>query len=148
MVQMLDMTAMIKTRSIIKILKRFSISVVQDSGMQKCRRKRTDKSYKNKGVHKPTRVRVLERIRCPGKEKSFSTPPVSFQCISRFVGGAKSNVATISVVSESWDFISSPDMLFTSSTTSFLFRLAFTVLSAPTIGNKYIRMHKTYSGYQ
>jgi hypothetical protein len=59
----------------------------------------------------------------PGKAKSFSTPPVSFQCISLLVGGAKSNVVTISEVSESWDFISSPDMFLTSSTISFLLRL-------------------------
>lgn len=33
---------------------------------------------------------------CAGREKSFSTPPVSFHIISFFVGGAKSNVVTIS----------------------------------------------------
>ena len=37
----------------------------------------------------------------PGRAKSFSTPPVSFQCIKRFVGGARSSVVTMSVVSES-----------------------------------------------
>ena len=37
----------------------------------------------------------------PGSAKSFSTPPVSFQCIRRFVGGARSSVVTMSVVSES-----------------------------------------------
>ena len=38
----------------------------------------------------------------PGSAKSFSTPPVSFQCIKRFVGGARSSVVMMSVVSESW----------------------------------------------
>lgn len=61
----------------------------------------------------------------------FSTPPVSFQYISRFVGGAKSSVVIMSDVLASWLFISSPEMFFTSSTISLRLRFAFvTPLSA------------------
>ena len=74
---------------------------------------------------------LLEAIALPGKAKSFSTPPVSFQCINFLVGGAKSNVVTISEVSDNCSFIVSLGIPFCSSTTSFLFRLAF--LSVPNI---------------
>lgn len=60
-----------------------------------------------------------------GRANNFSTPPVSFQCISLFVGGARSRVVIMSLVSESWAFISSPDMFFTSSTISLRLRFAF-----------------------
>lgn len=33
---------------------------------------------------------------CAGREKSFSTPPVSFHIISFLVGGARSSVVTMS----------------------------------------------------
>src|SRR6218665_1356346 len=66
----------------------------------------------------------------PGKANSFSTPPVSFQCISFFVGGARSRVVTMSVVSESCNFIVSLAIAFCSSITSF--RFFFTFLSVPT----------------
>ena len=65
----------------------------------------------------------------PGRAKSFSTPPVSFQCMSFLVGGARSRVVMISEVSASCIFIVSLVMPFCSSTTSFRFRLAF--LSVP-----------------
>lgn len=76
-------------------------------------------------------------IGLPGKAKSFSTPPVSFQCIKRFVGGAKSSVVTMSLVSESCAFISSPEIFFTSSTMSLRFLLAFV---KPTVkyNNEYV----------
>lgn len=67
----------------------------------------------------------VEGIPFPGNANSFSTPPVSFQCIKRLVGGAKSKVITISLVSLSWAFISSPDIFLTSSTISFRFLLVF-----------------------
>lgn len=69
--------------------------------------------------------RTRAGIGLPGKAKSFSTPPVSFQCINLFVGGAKSNVVIISLVSDSCAFISSPEIFFTSSTMSLRLRLAF-----------------------
>ena len=59
----------------------------------------------------------------PGRAKSFSTPPGSFQCMRRRVGGARSSVVTMSDVSDSCDFISSPEMFFTSSTISLRLRL-------------------------
>lgn len=68
---------------------------------------------------------ILAGTGLAGRAKSFSTPPVSFQCMSLLVGGAKSSVVTMSVVSDSCDFISSPEIFLTSSTMSFLFLLAF-----------------------
>lgn len=70
---------------------------------------------------------TLEGIGLAGKVNSFSTPPVSFQCISRLVGGARSNVVTMSDVLLSWFFISSPDMFFTSSTISLRLRFVFVI---------------------
>ena len=70
-----------------------------------------------------TRKRLRAGIGLPGRANNFSTPPVSFQCIKRLVGGARSKVVTISDVSDSCAFISSPDMFLTSSTTSFRFLL-------------------------
>jgi len=60
----------------------------------------------------------LETICRPGNANSFSTPPVSFQCINFLVGGAKSSVLTISDVSESCSFIVSLAIDFSSSITS------------------------------
>lgn len=70
---------------------------------------------------------TLEGMGLAGKVNSFSTPPVSFQCISRLVGGARSNVVTISDVLLSWFFISSPDIFFTSSTISLRLRFVFVI---------------------
>lgn len=81
--------------------------------------------YKVKKKQPLTLNRTLDGIGLAGKVNSFSTPPVSFQCISRLVGGAKSNVVTMSEVLLSWFFISSPDMFFTSSTMSLRFRFVF-----------------------
>ena len=70
-----------------------------------------------------TRNRDRAGMGRPGKANNFSTPPVSFQCIKRRVGGARSKVVTISDVSDNWDFISSPEMFLTSSTISLRFLL-------------------------
>ena len=64
----------------------------------------------------------LEMICLPGKAKSFSTPPVSFQCMSFFVGGAKSSVVMMSEVSANCSFISLESMPFFSSMMSFRLR--------------------------
>ena len=72
-----------------------------------------------------TLERALAGIGRPGKANNFSTPPVSFQCISRFVGGARSRVVTISLVSESCAFISSPEIFLISSTINLRFLLVF-----------------------
>lgn len=69
--------------------------------------------------------KILEGIGLAGNVNSFSTPPVSFQCMSLLVGGARSNVVTMSDVLLSWFFISSPDIFFTSSTISLRLRFVF-----------------------
>lgn len=75
-------------------------------------------------------------IGLPGKTKTFSTPPVSFQSINFFVGGARSRAETMSDVSESCSFMVSLGMPFCSSTISLRFRLPF--LSVPVQLKKFI----------
>ena len=53
--------------------------------------------------------------------------PVSAAAAGLLVGGARSRVVTMSLVSLSWAFISSPEMALTSSTISFLFLFALWV---------------------
>lgn len=76
-----------------------------------------------------TLAALLDTIGRPGNANSFSTPPVSFQCISFLVGGARSSVVTMSVVSDSCSFIVSLGIPFCSSTISL--RLRFPLFSVP-----------------
>lgn len=72
---------------------------------------------------------VLDRMAQPGRENNFSKPPVSFHCISFFVGGARSRVVTMSDVSDNCSFMVSLGMPCCSSTISlrFLFFLSMPV---------------------
>lgn len=84
-------------------------------------------------INNHTLNRTLEGIGLAGSVNSFSTPPVSFQCMSRLVGGAKSSVVTMSDVLLSWFFISSPDMFFTSSTISLRLRFVLVIPAETTL---------------
>jgi len=83
---------------------------------------------------------TLDTILLPGKENNFSTPPVSFQCINFFVGGAKSNVEMMSDVSDNCNFIVSPGNPFCSSTISLRF-LLFLPSVPVLLYNKIIHKH-------
>ena len=67
----------------------------------------------------------------PGNANSFSIPLVFFQCMHLFVGGARSNAVTISVVPNSCDLILLADIFFTSSTISFFFERFLLTLEHP-----------------
>lgn len=71
----------------------------------------------------------FEQIGSADKANNFSTPPVSFHSIRRFVGGAKSRDVEISVVSDNCSFIVSDEIPFCSSTIRRLF--LFVRLSTP-----------------
>lgn len=76
-----------------------------------------------------------------GLENNLSTPPISFHCIKRFVGGAMSNDATISLKSFNCSLIVCPSNSINWSTMSFRLRR---ILTSFTPGGKRFQISKCF----